>query len=230
MPLYIDYPDRYARCSACDGTGTVSCISCKGTGYRYERRLGRDYLGNPTSEEEQRNCTVCGGRGRSACSRCDGYGNQSRASSAMVSGTTKWKPSSHSPDISHQVNPGRQLRLLKSTSAATPKSTEERLREANASKRDSVKCLKESIDYRAHKTWQTIYDLSLEELSNYTDLPKVPAFLITLKHVKSLVERMNPYLLDDDRDWKLRQLLWQIHFVILSFEIVLNRKRLEDLL
>jgi hypothetical protein len=112
----------------------------------------------------------------------------------------------------------------------TRKSSEELLREANVGKTDLVKCLKESIDYRSHMIWQAIYDLSLEELSIYRDFPEVPALIVTLKHFKSLVQRLNPYLLEDDCEWKMRELLGRIDLVILRFEIASSRKRLEHLL
>ena len=67
-----------------------------------------------------------------------------------------------------------------------------------------------------HKNWGAIYGVPLEELSVDTPLFKLPALIESLKQFLDLIEFMNPYLLEEDRDEKRRALEFAIRWVLFS--------------
>ena len=87
MDPWLEYPNHYQMCRACNGTGSITCSICAGRGMRYETHYdyGRD--GRILIHESLGRCIMCVGSGSSPCRHCHGSGSLRKQVSMAIATT-----------------------------------------------------------------------------------------------------------------------------------------------
>jgi len=87
---HLEFPESFAMCSHCTGTGKTRCGICGGRGSHTQTRYEYDRDGRSTSRLEDVNCGSCAGDGYRSCSICAGTGSvmKPRSSPGRAKATT----------------------------------------------------------------------------------------------------------------------------------------------
>lgn len=79
---HLEYPESFAMCSQCTGTGQTRCGVCGGRGSHTQTRYEYDRDGRAMSRLEDVNCSSCAGEGYGSCSSCAGTGSVMKSRSS----------------------------------------------------------------------------------------------------------------------------------------------------